>query len=118
MTCSRSKHPYEARVEIRVLKCTYFQEYVDEYWRDRLGDGKPMPICPKLREGQLFETTIFDGCPPDFCEWAWGDIFKSLLLIAGQASEASPDTEKIYDKVVCCSDGWRPVVMHIRAFPG
>jgi uncharacterized repeat protein (TIGR04076 family) len=109
--------PHEVRLEMRVLKCLYLQEYVDEYWRDRLGDGKPMPVCPKLKEGQIFATTLFEGCPPDFCQWAWNDIFKSLLMIAGQASEAPADTAKIFDKVVCCSDGWRPVIMHIHAIP-
>ena len=113
-----SMHPYEVPVQIRVLRRMYLKEYVDEYWRDRLGDGRPMPECPCLKDDQVFNTTIFDGCPPDFCQWAWGDIFKSLLLIAGQASEAPAGTDKIFDKVVCCSDGWRPVIMHIRAFPG
>jgi uncharacterized repeat protein (TIGR04076 family) len=112
-----SQIPHEIPLQIRVLKRMYLQEYVDEFWRDRLGDGLPMPECPRLKDDQVFDTTLLEGCPPDFCQWAWGDIFGSLLLIAGQASEAEPGTDKVFDKVVCCSDGWRPVIMHIRALP-
>ena len=57
-----------------------------------------------------------DCKPAGFCDWAWADIWKDVLMVANKAG-AVPDGEKaaLAPQFTCCTDGLRPVVFKVQS---
>ena len=88
----------KVRCKITVLKKEYSKELYQKYTGK---DGKP---CPLLDLGQEFVTKNKWDCPEGFCNWAWADIRPFIQQIYGGQSQ----------RVVCCTDGYRPVIFHLE----
>ena len=87
--------------------------------RDELFGGNPpagnidrfTPECPRYEVGQEF---ILEGlsCPDNFCSWAYTDLQKGLdvLMFGGN----HPWIKEKGTAVLCCSDGFRPVIFKLE----
>jgi uncharacterized repeat protein (TIGR04076 family) len=93
----------KASVCITVMKRLLLEDLVAE---NATGNWQ---ACDRLVEGQKFFS---DGDMPEgFCSWAWVDIQKYILTLArgGNFIGSKPGRT-----VVCCSDGYRPVVFKLE----
>lgn len=98
--------------KITVLKRTLNADLAEQYL------NRPTGVCEAFTEGQEFVTTPFEK-PAGFCEWAWNDIYKTLLTLA-RGGSFSDGAFKDWMKnsrslIVCCTDGIRPVIFNIEA---
>ena len=94
------------QVKITVLKRDIYQEFIDEYAKD-----KDFPVCPKVEDGQVY---ILDsvGMPENFCSWAWADIHRDVITIWNGGSY---DWMKNKNTIItCCTDGLRPVTFKVE----
>ena len=85
------------------------QDLADEYRRPELHQGP----CPYYTAGQEF-IVRFNERPEDFfCEWAWNDIHKALmvLMMGGDFSGWMKDGNT---SITCCTDGIKPVVFKLE----
>jgi uncharacterized repeat protein (TIGR04076 family) len=72
-------------------------------------------VCDLFREGQEFVTDI-TRVPEGFCPGAFVDIFR---FISGLRSGANYPWMNEKGKVlVCCTDGFRPVVFRLERMEG
>lgn len=94
-----------AKVKITVLKTLFFDDLAEKYGMDGL------PVCKIFKEGQVFIT---DGrtMPEGFCTWAFADIFKDILFVRNNMECVGTKDKK--SMVVCCTDGFRPVIFLIE----
>ena len=88
-----------APVKITVAKKTLFQDLYKKY-ANREGS-----ICPVFEEGQEFLMTSPYNPPEGFCAWAWADIRAGIHAVQFGGRQSS---------VVCCTDGYRPVIFHVE----
>ena len=109
------------RVKITVVRMLKLDDVAREYGQIRPGleSGDFIPDCPFFREGQEFivETGGDKDCKPaGFCDWAWADIWKDILMMASKAGVLS-DGEKGRQapQFTCCTDGLRPVVFKVES---
>lgn len=85
------------------------QDFAEQYCKD---EAAP---CEVFTEGQEF---IYDhhgegSKPQNFCEWAWNDIYKSVITLASKGTFGSWMKEEGII-IVCCTDGIRPVVFKVE----
>ena len=87
---------------------------------DLTGDfvGMPVSPCELFQEGQEFIFTPFMERPQGFCEWAWNDIYKTIITLArgGNFSDGMFENwmKEPRTMVTCCTDGIRPVVFKVE----
>jgi len=100
-----------AKCRITVLKRTLNQDLVDSYLSDSFKASGFGP-CDQFKDGQVF---LFEGfaMPAGFCPWAWADIQRdaAAMYIAGGNL---PWVNRKGTAIVCCTDGFRPVVFKIE----
>ncbi len=94
---------FRADVRITVMKRLLLQDMVEG------NTTHPWKACDKLVEGQEFVSDT--NMPEGFCSWAWVDIQKYVITLArgGNFLGSKPGRT-----VVCCSDGYRPVVFKLE----
>jgi uncharacterized repeat protein (TIGR04076 family) len=97
------------KCKITVLKRMLNQELADDYCKEETGP------CEVFTEGQEF---IYDHSgegskPENFCEWAWNDMYKSVITLASKGTFGlwMKDDKTI---ITCCTDGIRPVVFKVQ----
>jgi uncharacterized repeat protein (TIGR04076 family) len=100
------------QLKITVLKRTLNADLAEQYVRE------PVQPCEVFQEGQVFVVPTSFRKPEGFCDWAWNDIYKSVVTLwrGGNFSEdefAGWMKEK-NSMVVCCTDGIRPVVFKVE----
>lgn len=81
---------------ITILKRMANQDLIDQYQHET---DAP---CDIFSDGQVFPIRNWETAPEGFCEWAWADIQKKFEL-----------AKHLGKVVVCCTDGFRPVVFKI-----
>ncbi len=98
-----------AKVRITVVKRLNFNEI---HGNSDLGCSAKMdPVCPRFAEGQEFVTDM-TKMPEGFCPAAFVDIFR---FINGLRDGANYPWMNEQGKVlVCCTDGFRPVVFRLE----
>jgi len=87
------------KCKILVIKKVIFQDLYKKY------SGKEGKICSVFEEGQEFVVTSPYRPPENFCAWAWADIRPSIHSVYFGGAKSS---------VVCCTDGYRPVVFNVE----
>ena len=87
------------KIKITAVKKVIFQDLYVKY------TGKEGTICSAFEEGQEFTITSPYRPPEGFCSWAWADIRPAIHAAYFGSRE---------DAVVCCSDGYRPVMFHVK----
>ena len=95
-----------SKCKITVLKRCINQEIISEYISE-----KDFVLCPKFQEGQEFILESAEK-PENFCGWAWADIQRDIVAIMYGAD--FPWFKEKGKHVVCCTDGFRPVVFLIE----
>lgn len=101
-----------ADCKITVLRRMVFPDLAIEYV------DSPVSPCPRLTDGQAFMVSSSLEKPEGFCDWAWNDIHKFVVVLSC-GGNFSQDTFHGWMKdnvsmVACCTDGIRPVVFEIR----
>ena len=96
------------QVKITVLRKPFFEDLADEY----LADGRAAGPCAYFGEGDEFLYEDDAVMPEGFCPWAWHDIYAQVLSLA---AEAQNFWYKPGVKVLCCTDGIRPVIFSLKA---
>lgn len=96
---SETKKEPAVECKISVIKKTIFPELYEKYANQK---GS---ICSVFEEGQEFIVTSPYNPPKDFCSWAWADIRPSIHSVFFGGRKSS---------VVCCTDGYRPVVFNVE----
>jgi uncharacterized repeat protein (TIGR04076 family) len=87
------------KCKITVIKKTLFSDVCEKYAKEKVD------ICPRFKEGQeIFVTSAYQP-PEDFCAWAWADIRPSIHSVFWGGRKSS---------VVCCTDGFRPVIFNVE----
>ncbi len=115
------------KVKITVVRTLKFDDLAKEYGQIRPGakgsreaeEGEYIPACPFFKEGQEFivRTGGSEECKPKgFCDWAWADVWKDVLMVANKAGMC-PDGEKSKQapQFTCCTDGLRPVIFAVES---
>jgi uncharacterized repeat protein (TIGR04076 family) len=106
---------YMSNCKITVLKTMLNKDLADEY------GGMEIKPCEVFSVGQEFITHPFDK-PAGFCDWAWNDIYKSLLTISRGGDFSKGFFNKWMKKdntmIVGCTDGIRPVIFKIERLDG
>ena len=95
-----------ADVKITVLRRLFLEDAAQQY-----GAGTWAP-CSRLEDGQEFLVCGKSlAIPEGFCSWAWADIHKYVLTLArgGNFVGSKPGST-----VVCCTDGYRPVIFALE----
>jgi uncharacterized repeat protein (TIGR04076 family) len=98
--------------QITVLKKMENPELAEAYCRD----GLAVCPCTAFQVGQEFVTEWGDR-PENFCEWAWDDIYKYMIMFRSGGNMADNGIKWMKDRntmIACCSDGIRPVVFKIE----
>ncbi|MFC2082496.1 TIGR04076 family protein [Candidatus Bipolaricaulota bacterium] len=102
-----------SKIRVTVVKRELFTDIVDAHWGPKKS-GRELSPCEILREGQSFivEDPPFE-MPEGFCSMAWADVHGDIeMMLYGP-----PDYWKEKPFLVCCTDGFRPVVFTIEAVP-
>lgn len=99
-------------VKITVVKKSLYPELAEQYV------GMPVETCPVYTEGQEFIISGLMIKPEGFCEWAWNDIYKTVVALA-RGGNFSRDTFEGWMKddrtmITCCTDGIRPVIFKVE----
>ena len=100
----------QMRVKITVLKKEFYEDYAEKY----LTDGVAAGSCPELNVGEEF---IYEGgakMPEGFCPYAWQDIYSSVGVLAGSREVDNTWYKNPKTKIICCTDGIRPVVFKLE----
>ena len=98
------------KCKITILKRTLHKDLVDDYIID---EYKELGQCEKFKEGDEFiiDPTLAT-IPENFCDWAWADIRKDIMMISSGANLEwlkQPGTT-----IVACTDWFRPVYFKIE----
>ncbi len=99
-----------SKVKITVVKMFEPKDVIGEDFMK--SDGKPIPKCGFLRQGQEFFVKDTGQMPDGFCEHAWYGIYKSVDILRYDGS--IPDwtgEDTIYS---ACPDGIRPVCFKLE----
>ena len=98
------------RVKISVIKKEFYGDLAEEY----LVDGRKVGACPVLEVGNEF---FYEGgavMPEGFCPVAWLDIYSSLCALMSGNNIISDWYKNPKTKILCCTDGTRPVVFKLE----
>ena len=92
------------KVRITVLQISFNKDFVVSYT-----EGAVWKPCDRFSEGQEF---ISDGWMPEgFCNFAWPDIHKYVLVLARGGNMVGVKGGTF---VTCCTDGFRPVFFKLE----
>ena len=95
-----------AKARITVIRRAVYEDLIAEHVnRDAYPNG--LGPCGAFADGQ---TYIIEGSPkkPEgFCDWAWADIQRDIVMVLFGAS--MPWIDRPAKAVTCCTDGLRPV---------
>ncbi len=96
-------------VKITVLKREFFPDLAEEY----LAEGAAAGACPIQKAGDEFLYTGGAEKPDGLCPWAWIDLYSSILTLysGGDENEWYKDGGT---RIICCTDGVRPVVYRLE----
>lgn len=100
------------KVRITIIKKEFYKDYADEY----LKMGDKVGACPELEIGDEF---IYEGgakMPEGFCPYAWQDIYPSVSVLSGGKVIDNTWYKNPRTKIICCTDGIRPVVFKLEQF--
>ncbi|GAA0107601.1 TIGR04076 family protein [Clostridium tertium] len=100
------------KVKITVLKKEFYKDYAEEY----LTSGALAGSCSELEIGAEF---IYEGgakMPNNFCPYAWQDIYSSVSVLSGSKDIDNTWYKNSKTKIICCTDGIRPVVFKLEQF--
>jgi uncharacterized repeat protein (TIGR04076 family) len=102
------------KCKITVLKRTINQDLAQEYI------AMPVGPCESFTEGQEFVFTPIMDRPQGFCDWAWNDIYKTVISLArgGNFSDGLFQNwmKDSHSMITCCTDGIRPVIFKVEIF--
>ena len=93
------------KVKISVIRKEFYGELAEEY----LVDGKEAGACPVLEVGNGGAVM-----PEGFCPVAWLDIYSSLCALMSGNNIISDWYKNPKTKILCCTDGTRPVVFKLE----
>lgn len=100
-------------VRITVLKTECYPDLADAY----LTDGAQVGPCPLHAPG---DTCLYTGGaekPDGLCPWAWIDLYHGITSLAN--GPVDNGWYRYGDKrIVCCTDGVRPVVFELTVLGG
>ncbi len=97
------------KCRITVIKRTVNQDLVDEYLED---PQRHAGLCESLTEGQEFIVDQVWAPPEGLCVWAWADIKKDILAVAGGGTV--PGMKQPGVIIAGCTDWFRPVFFKIE----
>jgi len=103
-----------AKAKITVLKKTVNQDVVDAYMGDEFRLREGGIACSVFEEGDEFVLDSWGVAPEGFCNWAWADLHKYILMIMGGGGYERPWTIPQHAAIGCCTDGYRPVIFKIE----
>ena len=96
-------------VRIAVLRREFYTDLAESY----LSEGASVGACLLQTEGNVF---LYEGgaiCPEGLCPWAWIDLYSTIATLY-----AGGDENTWYrsggTRVLCCTDGIRPVVYKLE----
>jgi len=100
-----------AKCKITVLKRSFNSDLANEFINSSVEQ------CPRFKEGQEFIFQSFQK-PEGFCDWAWNDIYKTVVVLA-RGGDFSKDLFEGWMKndssmITCCTDGIRPVIFKVE----
>ena len=98
------------RVKITVLRKEFYKDLAEEY----LVDGVAAGDCPELEVGDVF---FYEGgavMPDGFCPVAWMDIYSAVCSLMGGEKPVNSWYKNPKEKILCCTDGTRPVVFRLE----
>ena len=101
------------KVVITVLKREFYPELAEEF----LSEGASVGACPIQSVGDVF-TYAGDGEKPEgLCPWAWIDLYSAVATLYAGGDE---NTWYRYGgtRILCCTDGIRPVVYKLELVRG
>ncbi len=89
--------------------------------KDLYGENPPItvdeelmpPECDRFSVGQEFIVLDTLECPPNFCSWAFNDIFRDMATLL-QGGDLYPYIKDRGVIVACCTDGLRPVIFKLE----
>lgn len=97
------------KVKITVLKRTINEDLIREYLESPQEHPGP---CEWLSEGQEFIVNQVWLPPEGFCAWAWADIRRDILTVAGGGK--FPGMKRAGLIITGCSDWFRPVYFRVE----
>ncbi len=107
-------------VRITVVRVAHYDDLAEKYAQYRPGAerGSVTP-CNFFEEGMVFDVKMdpFENCKPEgFCDWAWSDIWKDVVLVCDRAGFSHDgEIETLPPHFTCCTDGLRPVTFMLEA---
>ncbi|MFX0209500.1 MAG: TIGR04076 family protein [Candidatus Hodarchaeota archaeon] len=95
-------------IKISVIKRIFPIEFFG--YKMKTPSGKEISACQRFEDKQEFYSTDLEK-PEGFCEWAWHDLYKDLLvlLFGGEHSWTEPGV-----MYTSCTDGKRPVCFKLE----
>ena len=102
-----------AKIRITVIRRELYPELAEAYGSPKMKE-KGLPRCQTFEDGQVFEIEGSLAIPEGFCSWAWADLQRDFAMMLF----GPPDYWKEQPFLICCTDGFRPVVFkteHISA---
>ena len=99
----------ERKVRITVLKLS---KPGDLWGRDLPGVTSVKDACSAFAVGQQFVVDEYGHCPEGFCPHAWYDVWPWIMHL-----RFGGDFPWMLEKgtaVVCCTDGFRPVIFKLE----
>lgn len=98
------------KVRITVLKKEFYRELAEEY----LTEGAAAGACPQLELGDEFTYEGGAVMPQGFCPVAWQDIYPALCGLMSGTGLINTWYKRAQTKILCCTDGVRPVVFKLE----
>ena len=98
-----------SKCKITVVKRTINQDLINEYLSEtRETFGK----CQVYQDGQEIIIENFPLKPDGFCDWAWADIHRDVVMVMFGGSY--PWIQEPRTAITCCTDGLRPVIFKVE----
>ncbi|MBE0636662.1 TIGR04076 family protein [Candidatus Bipolaricaulota bacterium] len=96
-------------VKITVVKKVVHNDLIDEYLHPSSKE-RGFGLCDAFEEGQEF--IVKGKCPEGFCNWAWADIQRDVMMVA--FGTGYPWVAQEQTAITCCTDGFRPVTFKLE----
>lgn len=97
-------HPCKITVVKRMLNSDLIETFA--------ADPDRLPICDKVKEGQVFRLHHPFELPEGICAFAWADLRPFILTIA--AGGRFDMMKKPVSTLAICADPFRPVIFNIE----
>lgn len=99
-----------AKIRITVVRRELHSDLVEAYGSRSMKE-KGLPRCQSFEDGQVFEIERPLVMPERFCSWAWADLQRDFAMMLFGPPECWKETPFL----VCCTDGFRPVVFKVES---